>query len=75
MVILREDLDDSSFLKEGTIDAPLLLLGLLYREVSRAVEIEPDDERMLPPHLIESPFGILQLDQIQTLINGLKFSS
>ena len=46
------------------VDAPLLLLGLLYREVCQAMEVESGDETA-PAHLIDSPLGIKELDQIE----------
>jgi hypothetical protein len=59
----------------GKIDAPLLLLGLMYREVSRAVEVEPGAKTGGPRHLLNSPLGIQELEELQTLINGLEFES
>ena len=54
----RKALGNSAVLEDGGIDAPLLLLGLMYREVSRAMEIEPEATSNVPIHLQESPFGI-----------------
>ena len=72
--IVRNDLEDSSIIN-GKIDAPLLLLGLMYREVSRAVEVEPGAITGGPRHLLNSPLGIQELEELQTLINGLEFES
>jgi len=69
--IAKKLLANPSVLEDGTIDAPLLLLGLTYREVSRAVEIEPEAPTDAPDHLKNSPFGILQMDKIESLINGV----
>jgi hypothetical protein len=69
----KEDLLDHSILESGKIDAPLLLLGLIYREVSRALEAEPGTPTDAPSHLIDSPLGVLELNKVDTLINGLSF--
>ena len=73
MVMVTEELSDRSV--GGRIDSPLLLLGLIYREVSRAMELEPGVETSAPSHLINSPFGVEQLDQLCKFINGLDFST
>ena len=41
-------LEKCVLLKDGRIDAPLLLLGLMYREASRAMEIEPGAATDIP---------------------------
>jgi hypothetical protein len=69
--IAERDLRDHSILEGGKVDAPLLLLGLMYREVSRAIEIEPEAPTMAPPHLVNSPFGVKEANQIETLINAV----
>jgi hypothetical protein len=61
---------DSSRLDPGNVDAPLLLLGLLYREVCRAMEVEPGDETA-PSHLVNSPLGKKELDQIEKVLVGV----
>jgi len=58
---------------EKTIDAPLLLFGLAYREVSRSIEVEPDAPTSAPVHLVKSTLGVKELEQLVTLINGFKF--
>lgn len=68
--ILRKALGDSSVSEVGTIDAPLLLFGLVYREVSRSLEIEPGASTNAPDHLVNSPFGIQEMDQLETLIEA-----
>jgi hypothetical protein len=68
-------LGDSSIFEGGNIDAPLLLLGLMYREVSRAVEIEPGEPTDSPDHLIQSKFGIQQLNKILSLIKSVALPS
>jgi hypothetical protein len=72
VTIVREDLANPAILEAGKMDAPLLLLGLMYREVARSMEIEPDDSSS-PAHLINSPLGRQEVDELQTLINGLEF--
>jgi hypothetical protein len=70
----RKDFADKSKMEAGNIDAPLLLLGLLYREVKRSIEMEPGgDGSAAPAHLINSTFGIKELNQIEKLLNEVKF--
>lgn len=60
-------------MEAGKIDGPLLLFGLLYREVSRSIEAEPDDPTTnVPSHLINSPFGIKQLTEMEKLVNDVQ---
>lgn len=59
----------------GTIDAPLLLLGLMYREASRAMEIEPGVETNVPVHLSQSPFGIKELNKIESIFGKVSLQS
>ena len=61
---------DLSRLNPANVNAPLLLLRLLYREVFQAMEVESGDETA-PAHLINSPLGIKELDQIEKVIYGL----
>jgi hypothetical protein len=70
--IAKEALKDPSVLKNGKVDAPLLLLGLMYREVARAMEIEPGAPTEDPPQLVNSTFGIEQVRQIEKLLDGVK---
>lgn len=53
------------------IDAPLLLLGLMHREVTRCIETEPEDSKV-PQYLKDSPLGHKELDQIVALINNVQ---
>jgi hypothetical protein len=69
--IIKKSLADPSVLDDGRVDAPLLLLGLTYREVSRAVEMEPGAPTDAPDHLKNSPFGIQEMNKIETLIDGV----
>jgi hypothetical protein len=67
---LKEELKkDSSVFKERTIDAPLLLLGLTFREVSRAMEIEVDQPTIYPEQLAASPLGIAEMQQIEEMLD------
>ena len=70
--ILKKVLSKSSDLDDGQIDAHLLLLGLMYREVSRAIEIEPGAPTTAPDYLINSSFGIKELNRLETLINSVQ---
>jgi hypothetical protein len=74
--ILKKDLGDSSF-SSGQIDAPLLLLGLIYQEVSRAMEIEPDSDAptKAPNHLVHSSFGIKEVKKIESLLKSVRLPS
>jgi hypothetical protein len=69
--IVKASFREPSVLEDGKIDSPLLLLGLMYREVSRAMEIEPGDSTNHPTQLINSPFGIKEVKEITTLINSV----
>lgn len=71
LMILKNALGDSSVFEGGRIDAPLLLLGLTYREVSRSMEIEPGAPNKAPIHLVDSPFGIQEVNEIESLINDV----
>ena len=67
---VTDHLSDDSLIESGKVDGPLLLLGLMYREVSHCMEVEPG-ENTAPSHLVDSPLGIDELNQIEDLINGL----
>jgi hypothetical protein len=71
LVILERDLGNAKVVEEGKIDAPLLLLGLMYREVSRSMEVEPDAPSKHPEQLVASKFGIKEVKKIERLLNGL----
>jgi hypothetical protein len=49
----------------------LFLFGLIFREVSRSLEMEPDAPTKAPAHLVKSPFGIKELREIEKLMNGV----
>ena len=61
--------------EDGKIDAPLLLLGLIYQEASHAMEIEPGAATDIPAHLSESPFGIKELNKIKSMIGKFRLLS
>ncbi len=61
-------------LKGGNIDAPLLLLGLLFREVSRALEVEPGEPSKYPEQLVDSPLGIREMTKLEEVINAVTIS-
>jgi hypothetical protein len=73
MVLVRDELGDPSVGER--IDAPLLLLGLIYREVSRTMEAEPDGSTSVPSYLANSPLGVQHLEELGNLINGLTIST
>lgn len=72
--IAKTALQDPSTLKSGKVDPPLLLLGLMYREVSRAMEIEPNSPTKHPPGLINSPLGIGEVNLIEKLLDSITIS-
>jgi hypothetical protein len=72
--ILKKDFGDSSFFS-GKIDAPLLLLGLMYQEVCRSMEIEPGAPTKAPNHLVNSPFGIKEVQKIENLLKSVRLPS
>ena len=68
--IVTNHLSDESLMESGKVDAPLLLLGLIYREVSCCMEVEPGENMTAPSHLVDSPLGINKLNEIEDFING-----
>jgi hypothetical protein len=72
--ILKTDLRDLSSLS-GKIDAPLLFLELMYQEVCRSMEIEPDAPTKAPNHLVKSPFGIKEVQKIESLLKSVRLPS
>ena len=72
--ILKKDLWNTSVLAER-IDAPLLLLGLVYREISCTMEVEPDAPMEAPAHLVHSPFGIKEMNKIESMLKGIRLPS
>ena len=49
--MVRQEMADLSRLDPANVNASLLLLGLLYREVCREIKVESGDETA-PAHLI-----------------------
>jgi hypothetical protein len=72
---LEKDLRNSLVLEDRKIDAPLLLLGLMYQEVSRSMEMEPDAPTKAPDHLVNSPFGVKEVKKIERLIESVVLPS
>lgn len=70
----QKDLVGISKVEAGNVDTPLLLVGLLYREVKRVIEVEPDEGSSALADLVNSPFGIRELNQIERLINDAQFN-
>lgn len=73
--VVKAALREPSVFEDGKIDSPLLLLGLMYREVSRAMEIEPGETTTHPTQLINSPFGVKEVKEITALINSVAVAS
>jgi hypothetical protein len=67
LLIGLEALKECVLLQNGRIDAPLLLLGLMYWEASHAMEVEPGTATDVPVHLSESPFGVKELNKIESM--------
>jgi hypothetical protein len=65
---VTEALTNSSVFEDRTIDAPLLLLGLTFREVSRAMEIEEGEPSKHPQQLVASPLGIGEMQKIEEML-------
>lgn len=68
---LKKALSKPSDLEKGGVDSHLLFLGLMYREISRSIEIEPDVQSSAPVHLVNSKFGRKELDKLESLIDSL----
>ena len=75
LLILKGALGDPSVFEDQNINAPLLLLGLVFREVSRAMEIEPGEPTCYPQHLVDSPLGIEEMNKIERVINDVDLPS
>jgi hypothetical protein len=69
--IVRDALGDSSIFEDGRIDAPLLLLGLMFQEVSRSIEIEPGAPTLHPQQLVDSPLGIEEMNEIEEMLDSV----
>jgi hypothetical protein len=75
LTIVQNALADSAIFESGKIDAPLLLLGLVHREVSRAFEVEPGGDANLPDHLVESSLGMDEIRKIESLLGKVHLPS
>ena len=74
--LAKKTFSDDSVLDAGHVDAPLLLVGLMYREASRAMEVEPEvNDGKFPDHLLGSPFGVAQIRKLESLINRVVLPS
>lgn len=69
---MRDTLGECSV---SQIDAPLLLLGLIFREISRAIEIEPGAPTHYPQQLVHSPLGIEEMNKIEEMLNKVVLPS
>ena len=69
--ILKDSLCDPLVLEGGKVNAPLLLSGLMYREICHAMEMEPDAPMGAPKSLINSPFGIKELKEIEAVLDNV----
>ena len=74
LVIVKKALVDG-VLEDGKIDPPLLLVGLMYREASRAMEMEPGGDGKSPEYLVNSPFGLPQIKKLEKLLEGIVLPS
>jgi hypothetical protein len=69
--IVRDALRDLLVFEDGRMDAPLLLLGLIFREVSRSIEIEPGAPTLYPQKLVHLPFGIGKMNEIEEMLDSV----
>ena len=69
--ILKDSLCDPLVLEGGKVNATLLLSGPMYQEVCRAMEMEPDAPTGAPKSLINSPFGIKELKEIEAVLDNV----
>jgi hypothetical protein len=70
LAILETSLEDPSVLNGKMIDAPLLLFGLTFRELSRAMEHE--DGNMVPSYLANSCLGVKQYDRLNDILTAIR---
>jgi hypothetical protein len=71
LAIAAEAFRDSSVFEESTIDAPLLLVGLIFREISRAMEVEEDEPSKFPKQLVQSSLGIREMERIEAMLEAI----
>jgi hypothetical protein len=60
---------------EWQIDAPLLLLGLMYQEASCAMEVKPGAATNVLAHLSKLPFGIKEFNKIKSMLSKIHLAS
>jgi hypothetical protein len=75
LLIGLEALKECVLLQNGRIDAPLLPLGLMYREASRAMEVEPGAATDVLVYLSELPFGVKELNKIESMLSKICLAS
>lgn len=66
--IFRDTLKESTVFEDRTIDAPLLLFGLAFREVSRAMEMEGRGPDKYPDHLRDSDLGVADMNRMEQMM-------
>jgi hypothetical protein len=71
LATLNDSFNDSAVFEDRTIDAPLLLLGLTFREISRAMEVEDGESAKLPPQLVASTLGIREMQKIEDMLESV----
>ena len=74
LLIGHKGLEASVLSEGGGIDAPLLLLGLMYQEASCAMEIEPRESNVFV-HLSQSCFGVKKLNKIESILGQVHLQS
>ena len=73
--IVKDALNDSSIFEDRNVNAPLLLLGLLFREVSRAMESEVGEPTHYSHQLVHSSLGIREMIMIEEMLNKVTLPS
>jgi hypothetical protein len=69
--IIKDALNDSAIFEDRTIDAPLLLVGLTFREISRAMEVEDGEPTNHPQHLVDSTLGIGEMQKLEKMLESV----
>jgi hypothetical protein len=71
--IVRKAFEDNEIFQSGKIDSVLLLFGLMYREASRAMEMEPgESDSRFPIYLVNSKLGFPQVEKLRNFINNVE---
>lgn len=71
LAVLKMDLSDPSIFKKNLVDSPLLLLGLMFREVSRSMEVEPGEPTSHPSQVVDSGFGIQEMKKLEKMLDAI----